>query len=558
MSDQPEVLRGPDLAQGVAAQSLTDGGMLLGHADGEPVLLTRVGDEFFATGAKCTHYGGPLSEGLVVDGTLRCPWHHARFSLRTGQALCAPALDPVQCWDVEQRGSAVFVGRKRQLSDGASSLPGKAAPGNAPASVVIIGAGAAANAAAEMLRRCAYEGSITMIGAEVDLPYDRPNLSKDYLAGDAQEEWIPLRTHEFYDQHAITLLSGTRVTKIDVTKRRVELDGGGTLDFDQLLIATGADPVRLDIPGATRTNVHYLRSLADCRAIIEAAASARHAVVIGASFIGLEVAAAVRKRGLEVHVVGPEARPLERVLGPELGDMIRVLHEANGVIFHLGETAAEFGDASVKLKSGVVLHSDLVVVGVGVRPNVSLAEGAGLALDRGVLVNEFLETSTAGIFAAGDIARWPDPHSGAHIRVEHWVVAELQGQAAARNMLAGNDHSRRVPFNAVPFFWSQHYGVTVNYVGHAERWDDLAIDGDVSARNATVTFRLGGKTVAVATVGRDRESLQLEARMEASFPATDPPGWGPLRVGTPDESVGSDDVVIDAAIARRTTANPTG
>ena len=512
--DQSPAALGPDLTQGVAAQSLKNGSILLGHVNDEAVLLMRSGDEFFATGAKCTHYGAPLSDGLVVGDTVRCPWHHARFSLRTGQALCGPALDPVQSWEVEHRGDTVIVGRKRALLDGATPPPDKTAPNDAPKSVVLIGAGAAANAAAEMLRRCAYKGSITMIGAEQDLPYDRPNLSKDYLAGDAQEEWIPLRTREFYEQHAITLMLGTRVTNIDPIKRNIELDNGSTLNFDQLLIATGADPVRLDIPGATRTNVHYLRSLADSRGIITAAANAKRVVVIGASFIGLEVAASLRKRGLEVHVVGPEARPLERVLGPQLGDMIRALHESHGVVFHLGDTATEFGDKTVTLKSGAVLACDIIVVGIGVRPNIALAERAGLEMDRGVAVNEYLETSVPGIFAAGDIARWPDVHSGARIRVEHWVVAEQQGQAAARNMLAAHDHSLRTPFNAVPFFWSHHYDISVNYAGHAERWDELTVDGDLSAQNGTVTFKLQGKILAVATVGRDLECLQLEAKME--------------------------------------------
>ncbi|MGH7615691.1 MAG: FAD-dependent oxidoreductase [Gemmatimonadaceae bacterium] len=513
MSEQPSAPGGPDLARGIPVQSLMDGGMLLGHVDGEAVLLSRAGDEFFATGAACSHYGAPLAEGLIVSDILRCPWHHARFSLRTGQALCAPALNPIPCWQVEQRDDTVFVGRKRDLADGTTPLPGKIARARSPASVVIIGAGGAGNAAAEMLRRCAYDGPITMIGAEVHLPYDRPNLSKDYLAGDAPEEWIPLRTHDYYDQHAINVLSGVRVTGIDPVKRQVRLSRGGVRNFDRLLIATGADPVRLNLPGSMRAHVHYLRSLADCRAIITAAGSARRAVVIGASFIGLEVASALRKRGLDVHVVGREARPLEKVLGPELGDMIRAVHEAHGVVFHLGETATEFGDATVKLQSGAVLRSDLVVIGIGVRPRVALAERAGLVMDRGVAVNEYLETSVPGIFAAGDIARWPDRRSGTSVRVEHWVVAERQGQVAARNMLS-RERSMREPFTAVPFFWSRHYDVAVNYVGHAELWDDISIEGDLAAHNATVTFRLGGKTLAVATVGRDRESLRAEADME--------------------------------------------
>jgi len=510
---------GPDLTRGVPVDSLAEGAMLAGRVGDEPVLLVRAGGELFAVGATCTHYGAPLAEGLVVGGTVRCPWHHARFSLRTGEALCAPALNPVARWEVERRNGMAWATRKRSLADGATCTPGRVAPHDPPASIVIVGAGAAGNAAAEMLRRSGYGGPITMIGAEPDVPYDRPNLSKDYLAGDAQEEWVPLRSRNFYHEHGIALLSGVRVTAVDPTARRVTLDSGPTLDFDRMLIATGADPVPLDVPGAERAHVHYLRSLADCRAIIRAAERAHRAVVIGASFIGLEVAASLRKRGLAVHVVGREARPLERVLGPELGDMIRALHESHGVVFHLGETATVISDSAVTLRGGAVLPADLVVIGVGVRPNLALAERAGLAMDRGVAVSEYLETSVPGIFAAGDIARWPDPHTGGRIRVEHWVVAERQGQVAARNMLAGPHGSHRERFDAAPFFWSRHYDTSVRYVGHAERWDEITVDGDIAARDATVTFRAAGKALAVATVGRDRASLRAEAAIEQSEPA---------------------------------------
>ena len=505
---------GPDLTQGVSVDSVPDGAMLAGRVGDEAVLLVHAGEEFFAAGAACTHYGAPLAEGIVVDDTVRCPWHHACFSLRTGEALCAPALNPIVRWEVEQRDQMVYVTHKYGVADGATLTPGHIAPRDPPASIVIIGAGAAGNAAAEMLRRSGYEGPVTMIGAEPDAPYDRPNLSKDYLAGTAPEEWIPLRPREFYDEHGITLLSGVRVTGVDPAARRLTLDRGPACDFDRLLIATGADPVRLKVPGAERVHVHYLRSLADCRAIISAAEGARRAVVIGASFIGLEVAASLRKRGLEVHIVGPEARPLERILGPELGDMIRALHESLGVVFHLRETATEIDDNTVTLKGGAVLSADLVVIGIGVRPNVALAERAGLTMDRGISVNEYLETSARGIFAAGDIVRWPDPHTGERIRVEHWVVAERQGQVAARNMLVGPDNSLRERFDALPFFWSRHYDTSVRYVGHAERWDEIAIDGDLAARDATLTYRAAGKTLAIATVGRDRASLRAEAAME--------------------------------------------
>ncbi|MGQ0714812.1 MAG: FAD-dependent oxidoreductase [Gemmatimonadaceae bacterium] len=514
MSDDHASPERPDLTQGISSDSLAEGGTLAGRVGDEAVLLARSGNEFFAVDATCTHYGGPLAKGLVVGDTVRCPWHHACFSLRTGEALRAPALNPIGRWAVERWGDMIYVTGRRGAADGATGMPEYAAPRNPPTSIVIVGAGAAGNAAAEMLRRRGYDGPVTMIGAEPDVPYDRPNLSKDYLAGSAPEEWMPLRPREFYAEHRISLLSGVRVTAIDPAARRLTLDNGTAQNFGRLLLATGADPVRLNVPGSVLSYVYYLRSLADSRSIIRAAERARRAVVIGASFIGLEVAASLRKRGLEVRVVGLEARPLERVLGPELGDMIRALHEAHGVVFHLRDTATAINEKAVTLRSGPVLPADLVVVGVGVRPNVLLAERAGIAMDRGVAVNEFLETSVPGIFAAGDIARWPDPHTGERIRVEHWVVAERQGQVAARNMMKGPADSPGERFDAVPFFWSRHYDTSVHYVGHAEGWDEVEIDGDVAARQATVTFRVAGRALAVATVGRDRTGLRVEAAME--------------------------------------------
>jgi NADPH-dependent 2,4-dienoyl-CoA reductase/sulfur reductase-like enzyme/nitrite reductase/ring-hydroxylating ferredoxin subunit len=516
LGQSDSVLDGPDLTRGIRADSLADGNMLVGRVGSEAVLVARVDGEFFATGAACTHYGAPLRDGLLVGATIRCPWHHARFGLASGSALCAPALNPIATWEVTARDGMIYVGARREVPDGATRLPGQRAPDRPPGSVVIIGAGAAGSSAAEMLRRLGYEGPVSMIGAEPDLPYDRPNLSKDYLAGDAPEEWIPLRSREFYDRHAITVISGVRATGIDPVRRRVALSDGRTQKFDRLLIATGSTPVRLGVPGSMRAHVHYLRSLSDSRAIIAAAQTAKRAVVVGASFIGLEVAASLRKRGLEVHVVGRGQRPLEHVFGAQMGDMIRTVHESQGVVFHLGTTISAIDEHKVTLTNGGVIPADVVIIGVGVRPQMTPAEGAGLAIDGGILVNEYLETNIQGIFAAGDVARWPDAHTAARIRVEHWVVAQRQGQLAARNMLAGDDHSRRERFDAVPFFWSRHYDLSIRYVGHAERWDEVDIDGDLSARDATVAYRFAGRTLAIATIGRDRAGLLAELAMETA------------------------------------------
>jgi apoptosis-inducing factor 3 len=511
MSEPKTDLSGPDLAKGVALSSVADGAMLLGHVHGEAVLLARRGDELFAVGNACTHYGGPLNEGLLVDDTVRCPWHHACFSLRTGEALRAPALDPVACWRVEQRDGTVYVREKlegvgQHAPQGAAGMPG---------SVVIVGGGAAGNAAAEMLRREGYGGRLTVLSADESVPCDRPNLSKGYLAGTAPEESNPLRSPEFYRAHGIDLKLAVRVVRIDTASRQVQLMDGGRHAYDALLLATGAEPVRLEVPGGDLPHVHYLRTLADSRAIIDKASASRRAVVVGASFIGLEVAASLRRRDIEVDVVAPETSPMEKILGAEVGGFIRKLHEEHGVTFHLGTTAASIEARSVPLKNGETLPADLVVVGIGVRPASSLAEGAGLAIDRGITVNEYLETSVPGIFAAGDMARWPDRLTGESIRVEHWVVAERQGQTAARNMLG-----RRQRFDAVPFFWAEQYDFDILYVGHAERWDNVEIDGRLEAHDCTITYRRGGRKLAVATIHRDVESLRAEVEFERSVATT--------------------------------------
>jgi len=502
---------GPDLAEGVALADLADGGKLVGHAGGKPILLVRSGNKVFAVGAQCTHYNGPLGDGLVVGNTVRCPWHHACFDLRTGEALRAPALSPVACWRVEQQDGKIFV--REKLKQQKPEPRGKS-PASAPDRIVIVGGGAAGFAAAEMLRRDHFQGSIVMLSDDDVPPVDRPNLSKDYLAGNAEEDWLPLRPESFYAENGIDLRLRTKVTGIDVPGRKVQLADGSTVAYDRLLLATGAEPVRLTIPGADQPHVHTLRSLGDCKAIIDNAKTARIAVVMGASFIGLEVAASLRARGLEVHVVAPDKRPMERVLGPQMGDFIRALHEEHGVVFHLEDMATAIDGKQVKLKSGGTLEADLVVAGIGVRPRIALAQDAGLAVDRGVTVNAYLQTSEPTIFAAGDIARWPDPHLGEMIRVEHWVVADRQGQTAALNMLG-----YRETFDAVPFFWSQHYDIPINYVGHAEQWDDLAIDGDIAGKDCTLRFKRDGRVLAVVTIFRDVESLQAELAMEQA-PAT--------------------------------------
>jgi NADPH-dependent 2,4-dienoyl-CoA reductase/sulfur reductase-like enzyme/nitrite reductase/ring-hydroxylating ferredoxin subunit len=501
----------PDFGNGIAIDELPEGTMIQGKLRDEEIILARQGDEVFAVGAKCSHYGGPLAQGLLIAGELRCPWHHACFSLRTGEALRAPALDPIACWSVERVGTRLFV-RERLPPPSRRRMQTAGNARQIPSSVVIIGGGAAGLSAAHTLRQEGYDGPVTIISADTSAPYDRPNLSKDYLAGTASDEWMPLRSPDYYRDQRIDLILESRATAVDLRRRRIEVDTGRSYEFDRLLLATGADPVHLSIPGAQQSGVHYLRTYADGRALARKAASAKQAIVIGGSFIGLEVAASLRARGLEVHVVALEKQPLERVLGPEIGRFIRSLHEAHGVVFHMEDSVSRVEGQKFSLKKGATVDADLLVLGVGVRPSIALAEQAGLRVDRGIVVNKYLETSEPGIFAAGDVATWPDARTGELIRVEHWVVAERQGQIAARNMLGFNEE-----FDAVPFFWTQHFDVSINYVGHAEKWDNIQTSGSLEARDCALTYNQGGRVLAVATVSRDLQSLQSEAGMESEL-----------------------------------------
>ena len=506
MVQEEKKLAGPDLTQGIALDELPDGGMLVGHAGDEQILLVRRGREVFAVGAQCTHYQGPLAEGLVVGDTVRCPWHHACFDLRTERPSGRRRLAQLHAGTSSNATAKIAVREKRE-----QPIPkprGKTAV-NHPEKIVIIGGGAAGFAAAEMLRRSGYQNSIVMLSSDNALPYDRPNLSKDYLAGTIPFDYVPLRDDRFYADNSIDTRMGQAAVQVDIRAREVIVAGGGKISYDRLLLATGAEPVRLTIPGADQPHVRTLRSLADCQAIIERAKAARRVVVIGASFIGLEVAAALRARNLEVHVVAPDKRPMERILGPDMGNFVRALHEEHGVVFHLEDKVAAIDEKAVRLEKGGTIEADLVVVGIGVRPRLELAEKAGLKLDRGVVVDQYLETSAPGVYAAGDIARWPDPHSGENIRVEHWVVAERQGQAAALNMLG-----HAMPFTAVPFFWSQHYDVPINYVGHAEAWDEIVTEGNIMSKDCVLRFKRNGRVSAVASIFRDLESLEAEVLME--------------------------------------------
>jgi NADPH-dependent 2,4-dienoyl-CoA reductase/sulfur reductase-like enzyme/nitrite reductase/ring-hydroxylating ferredoxin subunit len=502
MSDQAKP-NGPDLTKGVPAADVVEGGMLAGQVGEEAVLVARVDGVLHAVSAFCTHYQGPLADGLIKDGVVRCPWHHACFSLKTGEAVGAPAIDPLACYMVEEADGRIIVKGKK-----AAAPEKKMAAPDAIKRVVIVGGGAAGFAAAEMLRRKGYTGELTLLSADADAPYDRPNCSKDYLAGEAGEAWMPLREPGFYEDNKIDLRLNTEVESFDPKARIVALPGGKTLAYDALILATGAEPQRPPIPGLDGPNVHLVRSLKDARALIAAAKAAKTVAVIGASFIGLEVAAALKARKLAVHVIAPEDVPFEKILGREIGEWVLGEHKKNGVVFHLGRKVTAYKDKAVTLDQGDPVQADLVVLGVGVKPRTALAEAAGLKVDKGIVVDDRLRAAES-VYAVGDIARYPDPVSGDLIRVEHWVHAERQGQHVAR-LIMGED----APFTDVPFFWSKHYEAAIHYDGHAEDFDPPKVDGSVADYDATVRYETGGKLRAVATLNRDLASLKAEAAFE--------------------------------------------
>jgi NADPH-dependent 2,4-dienoyl-CoA reductase/sulfur reductase-like enzyme/nitrite reductase/ring-hydroxylating ferredoxin subunit len=493
MGSQAE-LSGPDLEQGISDGELREGTPLLGHASGEAVVLVRAGGQVHAVGATCTHYGGPLAEGLVTDGTIHCPWHHACFELATG-APRGPALASIACYDVKLEGGKLRVAGKRTVATPRAAGPKR---------VVIVGGGAAGVACAEALRAGGSRASITMVTHEGSDPVDRPNLSKDYLAGNAPEEWVYLRTADALKTSEVEVVDGP-ATAIDQVQRTVRTHGGRVLHYDALLIATGAEPVRLQLPGADLPHVYTLRTLADSRAITASATATKQIAIIGASFIGLEVAASLRARDLDVTVIGPEQIPLARVLGDEVGAFVRRVHEGKGVAFKLGRKPARIGKDRVLLDDGSSVPASTVVMGVGVRPRTDLAHGAGLTIDRGVVVDERLRAAP-DIWCAGDIARYP--YDGQLVRIEHWQVAVRQGQAVARAML-GQPQGQP----DIPFFWSQHHDVTIGYVGHAEKFDRAEVKGNLDGRDAHVLYRDGDRVRAVATINRDKIGLEAEAAL---------------------------------------------
>jgi NADPH-dependent 2,4-dienoyl-CoA reductase/sulfur reductase-like enzyme/nitrite reductase/ring-hydroxylating ferredoxin subunit len=465
------------------------------------VLIVRAGGRICACGHECTHYGGPLSDGLLVGHVITCPWHNARFDVRDGKMVSPPALDGVISYPVKVESGAVFIG------PGKPPAPPTIGSGD-DRTFVIVGAGAAGNACAETLRQEGFGGRILLITAEADGPYDRPALSKDFMAGELSRRALPLRKPDFYEGRRIELLTGRRVTEFDARARTVSFTDGGSVKFDCALLATGGMPRKADIPGADLAGFFLLRSLHDAEAITDAVAEAERVVILGAGFIGMEAASSLRSRGLEVHVVAPGRAPMEKVFGEQIGSWLQQRHEENGVRFYLGNVAkAVNGKGKVQevlLADGTRIVTDAVVAGLGIVPAVDYIRDAGLVENGAVPVNGRLQTKADGVYAAGDIAVVPDRHTGEPQRVEHWVVAERQGQHAARAML-GSD----AVYSAVPFFWTRQFGTSVKYAGFARQYDKLAVRGGIEDGDFLAGYYSSGRLKAISGVGRAQEFIAL-------------------------------------------------
>jgi NADPH-dependent 2,4-dienoyl-CoA reductase/sulfur reductase-like enzyme/nitrite reductase/ring-hydroxylating ferredoxin subunit len=487
---------------------LRDGEMKEIAVDETKILLARVGDNFHAVSATCPHYGGPLAEGALCGTRVVCPWHHAAFNVVNGNLEDPPALDSLVSYQLRVEGDRILVSLPEAAEDRRTPAMVQRDTSADPRQFVIIGAGAAGYAAAQTLREEGFRGSVVMITREDRAPYDRPNLSKDYLHDHAEPEWMPLRGEDFFNEHDITLLLNRDVTSVDARTKTITFDSGETMDYDALLVATGGAPVRLNMSGGDLKNVCVLRSFADADSIIETANHSRRVVVVGASFIGMEAAYSLRERGLEVTVVAPSQEPFELTLGAEVGALFRREHESHGIRFKLGNIVYRFEGShkieAVVLDNGERIETDMVVVGVGVRPVTQFLEGVELDHAGGVVVDSRLRAAD-GLFAAGDIASFPDPRTGERVRIEHWRTAQQQGRTAARNMMG-----RNVTFDAVPFFWTRQFDIGLLYVGHAASWDEIIYRGDLALHDFLAFFVKGSRVLAVAGMNRDSEMAAAE------------------------------------------------
>jgi NADPH-dependent 2,4-dienoyl-CoA reductase/sulfur reductase-like enzyme/nitrite reductase/ring-hydroxylating ferredoxin subunit len=484
---------------------IQEGELRLVEQDGEEILLTKSHGKICACGNSCSHYGAPLTDGWMEDGEIVCPWHYAKFDPASGERRTPPALDDLPLYETEIVGDEILLGAKH-----APEIP--LPSGSDSRTILIVGGGAAGQAAAETLRREGFAGAITLISAEDELPYDRTALSKGMLSGKADPAKLALRNAQFYERLKIELKLGSRVSRIDTAAKEVILEDGSRLAGEMILLATGSRPRRLPIPGADSEGVHLIRELKEARKLAGELSKAGRVAVIGAGFISLEAAANLRERGVDVDVIAPEKLPLEGVFGAEAASRIAEIHRAQGVRFHLGTTVTRIS----RLESGYTLEladrssleTDLILMAVGVEPVLDYLQDSGLDHENGVAVNERFETAAAGIFAAGDIARFPYASGSAAgvTRSEHWINSQMQGVHAARAMLGS-----QAPFGEVPLFWSKQYGYSFKFAGFAEKYDQTVIHGSLAKDSWIAGYYRQGRLRAVSGFGKGKAIYKLRS-----------------------------------------------
>ncbi len=449
-------------------------------------------------------------KGVLRGHEVMCPWHHACFDVRTAARLEPPAMNDLMHFPLRVDVGEIVV---TLPNDNERQPQGKVDPSDGR-QFVIVGGGAVGNAAAEELRRAGYRGKIIIVSAVATPPVDRPNLSKDYLAGEAEADWIPLRDAGWYANRDIDLRLNTTVTKVAPSAHTVTLEDGETLHYDKLLLATGGMPRDLKrVPGGDLDGILTLRSLADADRILEQAKVHQRVVVVGASFIGMEAAASLAKgQKLVVTVVDMVGLPMQTILGNQIGAMIRDEHAANGVQFRLSAMIEGFvgenGRVTGVQLAGEVLPADFVIIGVGVRPATDFLKDSGIVLnpkDGSVEVNNHLQASDPDIYAAGDIARYPNAE-GEPERIEHWRTAQQHGIVVARNLVG----EQQTVADRVPFFWTGQWGLSLRYVGHAESWDEIIYRGSPAAKDFIAFYIKDGRLKAAAGVKRDRELDAVE------------------------------------------------
>ncbi|MEH2287834.1 FAD-dependent oxidoreductase [Nostoc sp.] len=491
---------------------LNDGEMRQVSVGETEVLLSRIDGKYYAVGAHCTHYKAPLAEGVLSGHHVVCPWHNAYYDVTTGDQQEPPGLDSLACYEVRIEGENVIVSVPEETNGLRSPAMAQFDPNVDGRTFVILGAGAAGVHAAETLRVAGYQGRIVMITQDNKLPYDRTKLTKDYFIGKTSAEEMPLRSPDFFKEHAIEVLLNKRVEQVQTKNKAIAFSDGDSLTYDALLVATGGKPRQLDIPGADLQNIFTLRSFSDTDRILTTSKQKAQAVVIGSSFIGMETAAGLSQQGLEVTVVSPDSVPFKKILGEEIGKLFQQVHEENGVTFKFERKAVQFEGSdkveAVILDNGDRLKADIVIVGVGVQPATDFLQGIDLhPKDSSVVVDEYLRAAD-GIYAAGDIARYPDWRTNESIRVEHWRVAAQQGRIAAQNMTG-----KAVKFRGLPLFWTMQFDFPLRYIGHAESWDEIIVDGDLQKQEFIAFYLKNNQVLAVATSHQDTETAALSELM---------------------------------------------